>query len=117
MTTEPAITALRMALSQRKPGSGLIHGSDRGVQCGSGKYQALLGQYAILPNMSREDECSDNAVGESFFRTVRAELVCHCDNQNRQEARQCIFEYLEGFYSLGGGTPLSAICRQWHLKS
>lgn len=99
MTKELAVTALRMALSRRKPGSGLIHHSDRGSQYASDAYQALLGQYAILPSMSRKGDCYDNAVGESFFRTLKVELVYHCDYQSRQEARQSIFEYLEGFYN------------------
>jgi putative transposase len=67
MTTELAVKALRMAIWQRKPGSGLIHHSDRGSQYASGEYQALLGQHAILPSMSRQGDCYDNAVGESFF--------------------------------------------------
>lgn len=99
MTKELAVTALLMAVWQRKPGSGLIHHSDRGSQYASGEYQALLGQYAIRPSMSRQGDCYDNAVGESFFKTLKVELVYHCDYQSRQEARQSIFEYLEGFYN------------------
>lgn len=99
MTTELAVTALRMALARRQPGAGLIHHSDRGSQYASDAYQALLGQYAILSSMSRKGDCYDNAVGESFFRTFKVELVYHCDYQSRQEARQSIFEYLEGFYN------------------
>ena len=93
------INALRMALLNRKPTPGLIHHSDRGSQYASYDYQYHLSEYRIRPSMSGKGDCYDNAVQESFFKTLKTELVYHCDYQTRDEAKKSIFEYIEVFYN------------------
>jgi putative transposase len=94
-----AIDALSMALSTRCPEPGLIHHSDRGVQYASGDYQKQLTARAITCSMSRKGNCWDNAVAESFFSTLKAELVYRTDYVSRSQARASIFEYIEVFYN------------------
>jgi putative transposase len=94
-----ALDALRMALAQRRPPRGLIHHSDRGSQYASGDYQQLLAQHGLRGSMSRRGDCWDNAVAESFFASLKLELVYQVQWQSRAEARTAIFEYLEGFYN------------------
>jgi transposase InsO family protein len=93
------ITALAMALQTRKPPKGLLHHSDRGSQYASNDYQQLLKNNKICCSMSRKGNCYDNAVMESFFATLKQELVYHRLYQNRKEARQDIFEYIEVWYN------------------
>jgi putative transposase len=94
-----ALDALRMALAQRRPQRGLIHHSDRGSQYASGDYQRLLATNGIVGSMSRRGDCWDNAVAESFFASLKLELVYQVQWQTRAEARTAIFEYLELFYN------------------
>lgn len=93
------ITALTMALQTRKPPKGLLHHSDRGSQYASNDYQQLLKNNKICCSMSRKGNCYDNAVMESFFATLKQELVYHRLYQNRKEAKQDIFEYIEVWYN------------------
>jgi len=93
------LRALRMALSGRCPGGELVHHSDRGSQYASDDYQRLLRQRGILCSMSRKGDCWDNAVVESFFGTLKKELVHRCDFVTREEARREIFDYIEVFYN------------------
>jgi transposase InsO family protein len=99
MTRGLAMDALKMAIWRRKPGRGLLHHSDRGVQYASHDYQALLKQHGIICSMSRKGNCWDNAVAESFFHTLKTELVYHGNYETRREAKQEIFEYMEVFYN------------------
>jgi len=99
MTKEFACRALEMALNRRRPGRGLIHHSDRGSQYASGAYQDLLANRGIIPSMSRKGDCWDNAPMESFFHTLKVELVHHRDYRTREEARGDIIEYMEMFYN------------------
>lgn len=94
-------SALAMALWTRKPkrGNGLMHHSDRGVQYTSKVFQNMLKDHKITPSMSRKGNCWDNAVAESFFHTLKAELVYLCQYQTKIEAKQSIFEYIEVFYN------------------
>jgi putative transposase len=94
-----ALDALRMALAQRRPQRGLIHHSDRGSPYASGDYQRLLATNGIVGSMSRRGDCWDNAVAESFFASLKLELVYQVQWQTRAEARTAIFEYLELFYN------------------
>jgi putative transposase len=94
-----ALDALRMALAQRRPQRGLIHHSDRGSQYASGDYQQLLAQHGLQGSMSRRGDCWDNAVAESFFASLKLELVYQVQWRTRAEARTAIFEYLEFFYN------------------
>jgi putative transposase len=91
--------ALSMALARRKPSEGLLHHSDRGVQYASGDYQLALADSGIQCSMSGRGDCWDNAVMESFFKTLKAEMVYHCQFATRKEAMGRIFEYIEVFYN------------------
>jgi transposase InsO family protein len=93
------MNALRMALLARKPQKGLLHHSDRGSQYASNDYQKLLDDNKIACSMSRKGNCYDNAVMESFFATLKQERVYHQHYQNRQQAKQDIFEYIEVWYN------------------
>jgi putative transposase len=91
--------ALKRALDQRDPTSELLHHSDRGVQYACDEYQQLLAQWGIAPSMSRTGNCYDNAVMESFFGTLKTELIHHETYDSRAAARQALFEYIEVFYN------------------
>lgn len=91
--------ALQMALSQRQPIDHLLHHSDRGSQYAAHVYQALLAQHHITVSMSRTGSCYDNAVMESFFRTLKAECVDLHVFHSRSHARTVIFEFLEVYYN------------------
>jgi putative transposase len=93
------IDALKMAYQRRMPGKGLIHHSDRGSQYASDDYGDLLNSYGMRISMSRKGDCWDNAVMESFFGTLKKELVHHRKYRTRAEARQDIFEFIEVFYN------------------
>lgn len=99
MTQQLVITALQMALRQRRPDAPLIHHSDRGSQYTSYAFQQLLAANHITPSMSGRGNCYDNATVESFFGTLKSELVNHAVYRTRQEAMTDIFFYIEGFYN------------------
>ena len=99
LTEELASTALKQAVTREKSPEGLIHHSDRGRQYASYEYQALLGRYGIASSMSRRGNCYDNAYRESFFSTLKRELVPGERSWTRKEARLSIFEYVEVFYN------------------
>ena len=99
MQVELASAALTMAIQQRRPQAGLIHHSDRGVQYASHAYRQTLSAAGITPSMSRKADCYDNAPMESFFHTLKTELVHHRDYNTRAEARRDIFAFIEGFYN------------------
>ena len=94
-----ATDALTMALGRRHPPAGLIHHSDRGSQYASSEFQKLLDKHGIQPSMSGKGNCYDNAPMESFFGTLKNELVHHRRFATRAEARTAIFEFIEGFYN------------------
>jgi putative transposase len=94
-----ALDALGMALKGRPPSRAMLHHSDRGSQYASQEYQQLLAEHGILSSMSRVGNCWDNAVAESFFATLKIELVYQTQWRTRQEARSALFEYLELFYN------------------
>jgi len=93
------LAALQMALETRQPPPGLLHHSDRGSQYASEDYQAVLTKYQIQGSMSRAGNCYDNAPIESFFGTLKTELVHHRHYATRAEAKTDIFEYIEVFYN------------------
>ena len=112
MRIELVETALSNALGARQPSTNLLHHSDRGSQYASTAYRALLARHGIAASMSRRGECYDNAVVESFFGTLKQELVHHERWKNLLEARAAIHDYIEIFYnrqrlhsSLGYRTP------------
>ncbi|HMC58323.1 MAG TPA: IS3 family transposase [Candidatus Solibacter sp.] len=91
--------ALRMALRQRRPVRSLILHSDRGSQFASASYRQLLAQHGLLASMSRPGNCYDNAFIESFWSTLKYELVYHRRFATRAEARTAVFDYIETFYN------------------
>ena len=105
MKTELVREALLMAIARRSPAPGipgspgLLHHSDRGVQYASQEYQQLLRQQQMQPSMSGKGDCYDNAVMESFWATLKSELVHQQHYATRAQARQAIFEYIEVFYN------------------
>ena len=112
MTTDVFLSALEMALVRRGTPSGLTHHSDRGSQYCSVAFQSALRRHRISCSMSRKGNCWDNAVAESFFATLKKELVHQGRYASHEEARASIFEYIEVFYNrvrrhsaLGGVSP------------
>ena len=99
ITVELTEQALTMALAKRAPTAGLLHHSDCGSQYAATSYQRVLDEYGLIPSMSRKGNCWDNACVESFFGTLKRELVYHRHYATRDEARQDIFEYIEVFYN------------------
>jgi len=93
------IDALGMAYRRRRPGKGLVHHSDRGSQYASEDYRNLLKDYGMQMSMSRKGDCWDNAPMESFFGTLKKELVHHRSYRTRDDARRDIFDYIEIFYN------------------
>jgi putative transposase len=99
LRTELCLEALSMAMKRRCPKPGLLHHSDRGIQYACEAYRLFLDRHQIEPSMSRRGNCYDNAVMESFFGTLKTELVYHENYQTRAQARLSIFEYIEVFYN------------------
>lgn len=99
LTKELVIAALHMALKQRNLSTELLLHSDRGSQYASELYQLLLLKHGILCSMSGKGSCWDNAVMESFYRTLKVELIYQNNYQTRREAQRDIFEYIEIFYN------------------
>ena len=99
MTAALTIRALKMAIRRRRPGAGLIHHSDQGSQYTDGTYQALLRDHGIQASMNGVGTWYDNAPMESFFGTLKSELVHHCTYQVRNEAKVDVFYYIESFYN------------------
>ena len=99
MDTSLVLRALDMALAQRKPGAELIHHSDRGSQYASHAYRKTLIDQGIGISMSRRGNCYDNACIESFWETLKTELVYRRQFKTREEAKAAIFEYIEVFYN------------------
>jgi transposase InsO family protein len=99
METSLVQGALTMAIARRSPKAGLLHHSDRGSQYASDDYQEALQAVKMICSMSGRGECWDNAPMESFWSTLKTELVHHEHYATRQQARQSIFEYIEVFYN------------------
>ena len=99
LRTELASTALAMAIKRQRPAAGLVHHSDRGVQYAAHDYRTRLQSAGIQPSMSRKADCYDNAPMESFFHTLKTELVHHRKYATRTEAQRDIFAFIEGFYN------------------
>ncbi len=99
MASRLVVDALAMAVQRRLPGAELLAHSDRGSQYASEHYPRLLGAHGITCSMSRRANCWDNAPMESFFASLKKELVHHEDYATRAEAKASIFEYIEVFYN------------------
>jgi putative transposase len=99
MQSSMFVRALDMAKENRLPDSSVIFHSDRGVQYASNAFRKKLTEYKIVQSMSRPGNCLDNAPSESFFHTLKVEEVYGQSYETRQEAKSCIFEYIEVFYN------------------
>ena len=99
LDTQLILKALQMALLTRQPPANLIFHSDRGVQYASHDYRQALAHAGLLPSMSRKGNCYDNAIMESFWSTLKLELVYRTNFINRQQARAALFDYIESFYN------------------
>jgi len=99
MKDDLVIAAFRNALIRRRPESGFIFHSDRGSQYCSRRFRSLVHGAGGAQSMSATGNCYDNAITESFFGTLKRELVHHCSFATRQEAQSTIFRYIEGFYN------------------
>ncbi len=99
LRAELCLDALEMAVERRQPGPALLHHSDRGVQYACEAYRAFLDRHGMTASMSRSGNCYDNAAMESFFGTLKTELVHHERYTTREQARSSIFEYVEVFYN------------------
>lgn len=99
MTKHLVMQALFRAVASRRPAPGLIHHTDRGSQYCAHAYQELVGQFHMQTSMSRRGNCFDNAPIESFWGTLKSELVYHRRFATREEARRAISEYIEIFYN------------------
>jgi transposase InsO family protein len=114
MRAELVSDALDMAIERRQPARGLIFHSDRGSQYTSEKFRKLLRQHHVVQSLSRPRQCWDNAVAESWFATLKEELIYRQGWPTRTTARRAIFEFIEVFYnrqrlhtSLGDLTPVA----------
>jgi len=99
LSRQLALDALAVALRARRPPEGLIHHSDRGSQYASDDYRQALAEVGIRASMSRKGDCWDNAVAESFFSTIKAELIQDADFLDRNSASAAIDEYIHVFYN------------------
>jgi len=97
--TQLTLSALKMALNAQNPSKKLIHHSDRGSNYTATDYRHALSDSNIEISMSRKGNCWDNAVAESFFATIKKELIHRCHYKTRREAATSIFEYIEVFYN------------------
>ncbi|MFC6637383.1 IS3 family transposase [Sulfitobacter sediminilitoris] len=99
MKRDLAIRALQMAVALRQPPKGCIHHADRGSQYCSHDYQKLLRQHGFQVSMSGKGNCYDNSAVETFFKTIKAELIWRRSWQTRRDAELAIFQYINGFYN------------------
>ncbi len=125
MTTETTVNpALEMAMKHRRPAPGLIVHSDRGIQYASQGFREKLQQYGVIQSMSGKGNCYDNAITETFFKTLKTEWVYGSFYRNYAEIRRCLFEYIEVFYNrkrkhstLGYKSPGQYLHHQEQLKA
>jgi transposase InsO family protein len=110
---EMVVKALKRAVRRRQPPKGLIIHSDRGVQYASSDFRQALNFHGFVQSMSRKGDCWDNAVAESFFKTIKTELIYQNTFFTRDQAKKDIFEYIESYYNgirkhstLGYKTPI-----------
>lgn len=99
MKQDLALRALNMAITLRRPPPGCIHHTDRGSQYCAHDYQKLLRQHDFMVSMSGRGNCYDNSVVESFFKSLKAELIWRRNWQTRSEVEMALFEYINGFYN------------------
>jgi putative transposase len=100
INSELTCAALNKAIRLRRPGNGLIHHSDRGVQYAADAYQEIVTRCRMVCSMSGKGDCWDNACMESFFGRLKTERVNHMKYRTREEARKDVFKYIEAFYNV-----------------
>jgi transposase InsO family protein len=98
LDTQLATDALNMAIRRRRVSPTILH-SDQGSTYATAEYRTLLSRHGIRQSMSRKGDCWDNAPMESFFHSLKTELVMHCDYKSRDQARASLFDYMEVFYN------------------
>jgi len=115
-------SAMLMALTTRRPRGPIIMHTDRGIQYAAGDYRQLQKDWSVTPSMSRKGNCYDNAVSESFFATLKKELIYRTEYATHEQARASIFEYIEVFYNrqrmhstLNYLSPVE-FQQQWHIE-
>lgn len=108
------IRVLKIAIALRSPPQGCMFHSDRGSQCRSHDYQKVLREDGLKPSMSGKGNCYDNAAVETFFKTIKAELIWRRTWESRRQTETAIFHYINGFYhprrrhsALGGKSRLA----------
>ncbi len=94
-----AMRALNKAILRRRPSQGLMIHSDRGIQYASGDFRAILKKHRFIQSMSRKGNCWDNAVAESFFHSIKTQMIHHCKFQSVAETEQALFNYIEVYYN------------------
>jgi transposase InsO family protein len=99
LSAELVLAAVAMAMIRRRPPRGLMFHSDRGVQYTSGQFKKIADGHGFIQSMSRRGDCWDNACAETFFKTLKAELIRGKIYRSREEAREEIFKYIEVFYN------------------
>jgi transposase InsO family protein len=99
MKTSLVNDALIMAIKRRNPKRGLIWHTDRGSQYASDSHKKLLKKFGIIQSMSAKGNCYDNAVSESFFHTLKTELIYHTKFETKNQARMAIFSFIEIWYN------------------
>lgn len=99
LATSLPLAALNQAVQRRRPTAGLLHHSDRGCQYTSAAYRQALADLGITVSMSRKGNCWDNAVAESFFSTLKNELISRRTWRTRDELHAAVFEYIHTFYN------------------
>jgi putative transposase len=123
MTVDITLSAMDMAIGRRVPEEGLIFHSDRGSQYAANAYKQLLKDNGIIQSMSRKGNCFDNACAESFFSSLKKDVIYGNRFRTRSEARRVIINYIEGFYnsrrlhsSLGYKSPREYINDYYRIK-
>lgn len=116
MTRDLVINAFLMAYWSRKPKPGLIHHSDKGSQYASYDFQKILADFGVRTSMSGKGNCFDNAVTETFFHTLKTELMFDIVFTTREEAKNAIFEYIEVFYNRERRHSTLGYCSPVHFE-
>jgi putative transposase len=94
-----AMRALNKAILRRRPNHGLMIHSDRGIQYASADFRAMIKKHGFIQSMSRKGNCWDNAVAESFFHSIKTQMIHHCKFQTVAETEQALFNYIEVYYN------------------
>lgn len=116
ITQDIVISAFLQAMWRRKPKAGLMFHSDRGSQYAAGDFRRLLSQHGVIQSMSGKGDCYDNAVAESFFHTLKTELIYHEKYRTREHARKSVFEYVELFYNRVRKHSTLGYCSPWEFE-